>query len=463
MEFVLSNCGIIQETRIECNGITLITGKNGSGKSTLVKCIVSLFSTLNSFEDNISEDVKRFIYNRLYPLYSEVFSLFISRYSMFYYENGREYLRDRNGDYELLDKFPLGLKIFQNRLAFDNWHDSVDFLNNLLFEFENNLFLLKEKVSRRKEEIRNSRIFPRFEQILILIPNTIKDLINYLSSGDLLENYVFESIKSLINYTFSNQLVPFSNPNAVPKIIIKSDNNYFSYEHNTKLSFNDLYNSDSFSCFYIDDGNIIDQIDSRRIKKTSGKENLLQPSFFSLKDRLLQVLSIRPDVLSRLESFEKNKRILDLLNGVWPHSVSKRGGITINDDNGSVISNEASGAKVFIILKLLLERNKLNENTLLIFDEPENHLHPEWQNKFAEIITNISKETGTRVICITHSPSLLLAFDVYSNILEFRDKFKCYFGDRSNLSAYFKDVSLKIEEAHDKLNEPYVWMDLQDK
>lgn len=43
------------------------------------------------------------------------------------------------------------------------------------------------------------------------------------------------------------------------------------------------------------------------------------------------------------------------------------------------ISNLSAGLKAFAIIKRLLESHNLNEQDVLILDEPEIHLHPEWQ------------------------------------------------------------------------------------
>lgn len=42
------------------------------------------------------------------------------------------------------------------------------------------------------------------------------------------------------------------------------------------------------------------------------------------------------------------------------------------------ITNVASGAKNIVMLKRLAEIGKIRKNTILVFDEPEQNLHPEW-------------------------------------------------------------------------------------
>ena len=56
----------------------------------------------------------------------------------------------------------------------------------------------------------------------------------------------------------------------------------------------------------------------------------------------------------------------------------------------------------------------MNAKSLLIIDEPEVHLHPEWQVKFAEILTLLQKEIDIHILLTTHSPYFLQAIDVFS-------------------------------------------------
>ena len=62
---------------------------------------------------------------------------------------------------------------------------------------------------------------------------------------------------------------------------------------------------------------------------------------------------------------------------------------------------------------ILLERGLLDENTILILDEPEIHLHPEWQNQFAELIVLLVKELKVKVLMTTHSSNFMLAIDAF--------------------------------------------------
>lgn len=43
------------------------------------------------------------------------------------------------------------------------------------------------------------------------------------------------------------------------------------------------------------------------------------------------------------------------------------------------IRNTSSGVKTLLIVARLIENGWIDENTIIVLDEPEIHLHPEWQ------------------------------------------------------------------------------------
>jgi predicted ATPase len=68
--------------------------------------------------------------------------------------------------------------------------------------------------------------------------------------------------------------------------------------------------------------------------------------------------------------------------------------------------NTASGVKSFGVIQMLLDGEYIDANRPLIWDEPENHLHPEWQIEFAKILVQIYR-SGVPVIVTTHSPLII--------------------------------------------------------
>ncbi|HDR1301062.1 TPA: AAA family ATPase, partial [Pasteurella multocida] len=69
----------------------------------------------------------------------------------------------------------------------------------------------------------------------------------------------------------------------------------------------------------------------------------------------------------------------------------------------------ATGIKSFSILQFLLKLGIINNKTLLIFDEPESNLHPQWIVEYARIIVLINKFIKAKVLIATHNPDFVSA------------------------------------------------------
>lgn len=83
------------------------------------------------------------------------------------------------------------------------------------------------------------------------------------------------------------------------------------------------------------------------------------------------------------------------------------------------MENVATGIKQFGILQILLHNNRITPRGFLIFDEPENHLHPIWQLKFAEILVLLSRQ-DIPILIHSHSPNFLEALYRYGKRHEAR-------------------------------------------
>lgn len=78
----------------------------------------------------------------------------------------------------------------------------------------------------------------------------------------------------------------------------------------------------------------------------------------------------------------------------------------------------ATGIKSLSILNFLYTRNFLGNKTLLIIDEPEAHLHPQWILEYAKILVRLNRRLGVRLLITTHSPGMLDAIRRVANVEE---------------------------------------------
>ena len=115
----------------------------------------------------------------------------------------------------------------------------------------------------------------------------------------------------------------------------------------------------------------------------------------------------------------------------------------------------SAGLKSFTILKRLVENGNLEEKGIIILDEPEIHLHPEWQVLFAELIVLLQKEFEMHILLTTHSPYFLKAIQVFSRKYEIFDKCKYYIGEIDGEESTIIDTTDNLENIFYKLTIPF--------
>lgn len=116
--------------------------------------------------------------------------------------------------------------------------------------------------------------------------------------------------------------------------------------------------------------------------------------------------------------------------------------------------NVASGIKSFGVIQMLLETYSIGSNKILILDEPENHLHPEWQIKFAELLVNMAAK-GIPILISSHSPYFIQAIRYFSNG-KISDKYVRYYliDEITNGGSVIEDVSNDLNKVFKKLTAP---------
>jgi energy-coupling factor transporter ATP-binding protein EcfA2 len=137
---------------------------------------------------------------------------------------------------------------------------------------------------------------------------------------------------------------------------------------------------------------------------------------------------------------------LDILDGGYKF---KR-----NDDREFGIDDCATGIKAFGILQMLLNNGKLTKNTLLIVDEPEAHLHPQWIVEYARILVLLNKQIGVKFFIASHSPDMASAIKYISEKEEISDRVNFYLAERTanNYTYNYKALKTDIEEIFSSFN-----------
>lgn len=164
--------------------------------------------------------------------------------------------------------------------------------------------------------------------------------------------------------------------------------------------------------------------------------------------------------------YKKFKRLNEVVNGTFElldpveHELGEYGykipkEKETESDAKTVIplKNLSHSLKKLAFLKMIMEKQLLKENEILIIDNAEDGLHPEMQLIFGETIVLMQKEFGIKVVLTTQSPFLLDAIEVFSEKYNVEDKIHYYLVEDGNIrnvdgetNKIYKEMAMPIQE-----------------
>ncbi|HCO20143.1 MAG TPA: hypothetical protein DIT47_03375 [Flavobacteriaceae bacterium] len=396
MKISVQNFGIISDASIEINGISLIAGPNDSGKSTIGKIFYSLVRGLNPDEDIFITEKNDTIRK--------------------FYQNILRILRDDKN---------IDISIYQTNRINDEWISSIETLAENFVGTQKNQLLRFCKIIKYQNEIEFNSI-----------ENKNIEISNYFLTE------------------FNDEIQPVFNDEKITSIFIDDLEGTATLQYDFNPQLNKNINIFFNNSFFIESPSLIDNSlqDSilyekrfSREKKSHLKFALANESNLILDDDF-QITEI-DRIISIISKIINGKLVVDDFQGV----VYEKEGHEIN------IDNVALGIKGFGLIQLLLKNNQLNSRTLLIIDEPEIHLHPNWQVLYAEILVLLSKKLEIPILLTSHSPYFIEALKAFSEKYEFEEKTNFYFSQKSkdNLSAKIIDVSNDISPILMSISEAY--------
>ena len=123
-------------------------------------------------------------------------------------------------------------------------------------------------------------------------------------------------------------------------------------------------------------------------------------------EELLQALSIvLPDFTVRVKDENPFYELLRVKNGASVTSVS-----ALSSGESQLLS---LGMDILTIVGMWeLDQT---ENRLLLVDEPDAHIHPDLQIKFADFLCHVQREYAVQIVVATHSTTLLSALGQFAN------------------------------------------------
>ena len=403
MKLTINNIGKLKNAEVVIDGITVITGENDTGKSTVGKVLWSVF---NGFYE-IDEKVYKEKVSELEKIIDEIIKENV-------YKN---FSTDYNSFFEIFNS--TGKKIAIEFLK-ENKNYSEDEIKIIINNYKKDLKI--ENISNFVQEINETLKISDKEIIKVIVSRIMNKEFN-----------------NQINAIFSKEKMNIGEITLKTKdkeIDLKIENNEISDIQNYFL-----INKETM---YIDNPFILDSYDF----EDKNHQTHLATNVFSENEN---------SVISEIKVKKKLNNIYQKLNSVLSGEIlENKNSKFVYRKNGEDIDlkNLSTGLKTFAIIKMLLQNGTLEENGTIILDEPEIHLHPEWQLKFAELIVLLQKEFGMHILLTTHSPYFLNAIEVFSERHKIDDKCKYYVAENEGNSSIIKDVTGNTREIYRKLARP---------
>lgn len=412
MELNIKNFASIKEASIKIDGITVIAGENNTGKSTIGKILFASFNSLRDIDKKVNSEINYSIRDLLMG--------FIRRLNF--------YSQKKN---ILVETIPLRFNI-------------SSIVNNIL----------KDINSKSKEEDIEETIFNNIKEYTNINDKfIIKENIKFLSDRIIEYNNVSHEkielnlITKYYNDLFYKQINSriFKNTNA--EIEINDFGISFEFKNDKCFKFQkkDIYDN---NVFLIDNPFVLDKKedyfyspyipDSYLISKIHNRYN---------KDSILDKTLVE----EKLEIIYKM-----LSNAINGKIIKKENDFYLAFDNITEpisIHNISAGLKSFTIIKMMLEEGILKEKDILVLDEPEIHLHPQWQLLYAEIIVLIQKVFNLHIVITTHSPYFLESIELFTKKHGIDDKTNYYLSD-INIKENYSTINL----VNDRISDIYYKM-----
>lgn len=425
--FSISGCGPISHANIRLHGITVLAGENGSGKSTVARWLNASLFVMNRYEHLVEEDGKRDILDKLrdlrraLPFGVEEFAALRSKLDDVDYFSSKT---DRMSFYELLGYYMSSVQEFCGALlsksdissvADDEFHYDTKRINAFFGIRAKKGEEYADTVRRLREKLENDATQIVAEAERKKTERTADNFSVYMTR--LLSDEEGLSRNVEIGFSEDGQnlmLDDFKMPLAIKRA---------------------LYLDTRRLCDYLKPQHA-GQID-RYLRKTS-------PITLSAKAKVI----IR--VLQLLIGGEVNFKARLLNKTIEGFRFVTHEGLDIP------LQNAATGVISFSIILRLLQNGWLDSSTMLIIDEPEGHLHPQWIVEYARLLVRLHKHLGVKVMVSSHNPDMVAAIQSISRKEKVLDRTLFYLAERDDKEGmptyHTKDLGHEIGEIFDSFN-----------
>ena len=426
MRFEFRNVGKVSHATIDLLGLNVIAGVNDSGKSTIGKTIFALIKALNTTKEAYFKEAEKKSLQKFLQIY------FVLRHS----SKSRKILAENASLF--------APEIFLEEI-------------NAVAKYD---FPISTVVSKRQKIIEKMPLSSRDREKVLGNLSQLEDLFSCQITH---KEIIVEAVKNFMASEFKSQINNASQgKESEIKIFLNNRLSYCFTFVNNKLSSVQIPSETSLSPIEIKDVTFIESpvflplIDVLRDLdsfQTSATPWSAQYGPLHLKDFALKMLSLRFATKKPFISNWENK-IEDIISGkfIFDDDIEN----LFFQKNGTHLNtiNTAIGVRSFGILDILNRVGVINPSSMLIIDEPETHLHPEWQLKYAQLLVELAC-ADIPVLVTSHSPYMIEALRFWAAAQKILSRTHFYLAEKQdNPFCDMKELKGNLEPVFEALARP---------
>lgn len=461
MKLFIENIAKIRSAEIDVDGITVIAGSNNAGKSTIGKALYCMFDSFGRIDEFVKKN-KPSDARRVLARHADNLNIICKQLSG--YKRKKVSLSEN-----LQQKYAKYIAECNNYKEIDECMNSFCMEHLQLYDIGD---LFGE------------------DEILHWLVDATMDMADKMLDYD--SEYAAKSgIGEVFQKVFGNQIgrkigrydkIPNLNQKSKVEVRINSGNentcsNIVEIKEEKVISIQEGF-SIKTKALYIDNPSVLNKFSMLGILREKKEIQqqierwlspsvdwmLFEPSYFQMNlwgnpkfYKNQEVLVERKQLDEIIEKI--NKDIIENIQG----TVQFREGELLQYQDDAYIGsfeldNLSTGLKSIALLQCILNYRVLKNKSVLILDEPEIHLHPEWQVQYAKYIVNLQKSLDLHIVITTHSPFFMKAIENAALEEDTYDKCHFYYTELEHGEVSIENVDYDKEKVYAKMMKPLMDM-----
>lgn len=421
MRFQIENIAKVKSAKVKLNGLTIIAGENGSGKSTVGKMLFSVIQVLKSTQSNNVQKQHNLLRKHIEKLYARLNSRSLRMSS--HWEN-------------MPRSYQLRSQLLEGTMSVEQ---------------------LKEMIGQLLADIPNLPLRAKAN-----IETDIKNIELCIKNSNNRAAVQATSIQYMIESEFMNKVCSVGQKNAEVALEVSEDDGevYIRFSiFDDKVQRVETQGEEFLEdATYVESPLYLHMLESLNSSiqyvEAESRPYIRGMLPTHIKDFVEKMVfaksssSLFEDYSTILQEIEKR------IDGVFHFDKDTNKLYYRSKGNEYSPINTASGTKTFGVLQLLLQSNVIGPNRILLWDEPENHLHPEWQVAFADVILQLV-EQGIPIVISTHSPYFIQAVRYFASKYGVENSVDYYFAEEEeNGLSTLEEVTYDLNKVFTKLSRP---------